>query len=150
MRSLGVAAVCVGLGLLPWSSVTRTVGQEKKQGSVGNDLEVLWGNGETAWQFEKKDSRNRIVRLYFSKPRGGNPTFGRMTRGTGKVLAERFEYSLGVREGKRYLDIAILVGGKSQRELFLPYRLEGDKLHILEGKDQDLDLKGVWKRVPLK
>ncbi|MFO0965610.1 MAG: DUF1349 domain-containing protein [Gemmataceae bacterium] len=146
MRFLSVGAGRLGLSLILCSCVPPTVAQEKVlKGSLGADLEALWGDKGTVWEFEKKDSMARVVRLHFRKPRGGEVMRGALTRG---VAPRSFEYSLAERGGKRFIELGIFASGKDpERSLTLSYKLDGDKLQILEGKDLELDLKGTWKLV---
>jgi hypothetical protein len=133
------------------SSLERGLAQDKKPQSLKEDRDILCGDGKTAWEFEKKDADNLIVRLYLTKGKEGKPDVGLMMRGTGAVLALRFEFGLEEKDGKRHIKITpdIAFDGKDSDPV-LPYKLEGEKLQILGGKDRGLELKGAWKRVPLK
>jgi hypothetical protein len=155
MRSihvLSLTTLTLGLSLLVGSNLQRAFAQEpKKQPSLQDDRALLCGDGKTAWEFEKKDSKGNIVRLYFTKGEDGKPDAGLVMYGTGGILALRFEYRLEEKDGKRLINVKpdIAFEGK-ESDPVLPYKVEGDKLQLLGGKDRGLELKGEWKRVKLK
>lgn len=143
---------CFALAVFVGSDLSVAVTQEpKKQPSLKQDQETLCGDGKTAWEFEKKDAAGSVVRLYFTKGEEGKPDVGLITRGTNAILALRFEYSLEERDGKRLIKVKPDIAFKDQEsDPVLPYKVEGDKLELLGGKDRGLELKGEWKRVKLK
>jgi hypothetical protein len=135
---------------------------------INEDREALFGDGKSAWEFEKWGPR---VQLYFAKGLAGKPDRGRISYLTGPKELEssmsfEFDFKLEERDGKRHIKVnegpplpldnpLVLMGGAKRFDTkgsdpVLVYKLEGDKLHLFSGKHGDLDLTGVWKRVALK
>ena len=153
MRTLLGASLLLALMVLAGSRLARSPAQEpQKQPGVKEDREALCGDGKSAWKFEKRDAAGLTVRLYFTRGDDGKPDRGLVMRGAGgAILALGFEFNLEEKEGKRRIKVTpgSAFDGKGSDPV-LPYKLEGDRLQLLGGRDGDLELKGEWKRAKLQ
>jgi len=142
--------------------------------SLNEDREALCGDGKSVWEFENAGPR---VQLYFAKGGDGKPDrirIGYLTelppigglggKGLEASLGYESDFKLAEKDSKRYIKVnqglpiqetgfkrfrATRFDAKGSDTVLLRYKLEGDKLELLSGRHEDLDLKGVWKRVAL-